>query len=135
MPRIFIDEIAHEGDSRQCLVTVRVGDEEPRTYQAALHDDHVCSVDEPLFMRLSDLGVQVFCNCAIYQFELMCLIQAHYAGQELPAFPIELGTTDFGLKRPSKLKILWDRIRRPFALAWLTWTTRHIRREMRQKQP
>ena len=87
------------------------------------------SVEEELFMRLSDLAAKRYCNCAMYQMELVGIIGAFVSGKSIPAFPIELGTTNFGMSRPSNVRIFLNRMRRPFYSAWHWWKFRHIRRE------
>jgi hypothetical protein len=69
-------------------------------------------------MQLSDLALRRYCNCAIYQMELIGIIGAFLSNQSIPDMPIELGTTTFGIKRPSRIKIFVDRLKRPFLLWW-----------------
>jgi hypothetical protein len=127
--RVLLESIAREPESGRVSMSVRVGDEAAKVFLAQLHDPHSCTTEHELFMRLSDLAAKRYCNCAIYQFELMDIIKAFLAVESLPSFPIELGTTRFGMTRPTPAKIFWARLRRPFTLAWLWWRTRHIRRE------
>jgi hypothetical protein len=108
---------------------VRVGEEPAKSFLAQLHDANTCTVEHELFMRLSVLADKRFCNCAIYQFELMDIIKAFLSDRNIPPFPIELGTTEFGMPRPSPTRILINRLRRPFTSRWLWWKARHIRRE------
>jgi hypothetical protein len=120
-------------------MTVQFADEQPKQFSGAYDasDEKVklCSVEQELFMRLSDLAVKRYCNCTIYQFELMGIIEAFLSGESLPPFPIELGTTGFGMRRPTAAKIFINRLRRPFVSAWLWWKYRHIRRENLLKYP
>jgi hypothetical protein len=110
-------------------MSVSVGEEPAKMFRAQLHDPHICSIEHELFMLLSDLAAKRYGNCAIYQLELMDMIKAFLAGESVPPFPIELGTTWFGMTRPKRTKVFWARIRRPFAHAWLWWKLRHVRRE------
>ena len=88
-----------------------------------------CIVEQELFMRLSNSAAKKYCNCAIYQMELADIIGAFVSGRHVPPFPIELGTTDFGFKRPSRAKVFFARLRMPVYLAWYRWKCRHIRKE------
>jgi hypothetical protein len=118
-------------------MTVQFGNEQAKQFLSEYHASDgnckVCSTERELFMRLSDLAAKRFCNCTIYQFELMGIIEAFLSGETLPPFPIELGTTGFGIPRPNAAKIFIDRLRRPFLSTWLWWKDRHIRRENRLK--
>ena len=114
-------------------MTVQFGDEPPKQFLCDFDGGDekykFCSVEQELFMCLSDLAAKRFCNCAIYQMELMAIISAFLSDETIPPFPIELGTTDFGLTRPTRAKIFFGRISRPFFSAWYWWKFRHIRRE------
>ena len=126
---VLLESIEKEPESGRVRLMIRVGDESAKMFRAQLHDPNSCSTDHELFMRLSDLAVKRYCNCAIYQFELMGIIKAFLSEEILPPFPIELGTTAFGLRRPSEVKVFFDRMRRPFYIMWSWWKSRHIRRE------
>ena len=130
---IFLQNIIREPEKGRVRMTIQFGDEPPKQFLGEFDGGDgkykFCNVEQELFMRLSDLGVKRYCNCAIYQMELMAIISAFLSGQSIPRFPIELGMTDFGLTRPSDAKVFFDRIRRPFYLAWSCWKLRHIRRE------
>ena len=129
--------MTREPEQGRVRMTVQFGDEPPKQFLGDFdgRDEKFmsCSVEPELFMRLSDLAVKRYCNCGIYQMELMGIIGAFLSGQAIPPFPVELGTTTFGLRRPSTMKIFFDRIRRPFHLAWSWWKLRHVRRENRSK--
>lgn len=83
---------------------MQFGDESPRQFlgECDRSDEKFtfCTVEEELFMRLSDLAARRYCNCAIYQFELMGIIKASLSDEPLPPFPIELGTTALGARDP-----------------------------------
>jgi hypothetical protein len=131
--RVLIENISREPEQGRVRITVQFGDEPSKGFLAEYDGTDekfkCCSVEHELFMRLSDLALKRFCNCCIYQFELMEIINAFLSKKSLPSFPIELGTTQFGFRRPSEFRILVDRLRRPFLIAWCWWQTRHIRRE------
>lgn len=82
-------------------MSVQFGDEPVKSYLGDYDGSDPkfvwSNVDQELFMRLSDLALKRFCNCGIYQMELMGIIGAFILGKSIPAFPIELGTTDFGM--------------------------------------
>ncbi len=59
----------------------------------------------------------------------MDIIKAFLAGGTIQPLPIELGTTVFGLPRPTASRIFFNRLRAPFVRKWLWWKLRHIRRE------
>jgi hypothetical protein len=130
---VFIESISKTSESRRLLLAVRVDSEATRIYQAEYDDSKEgfksCTVEQELFMRLSNLAHKRYCNCAIYQMEMMGIVAAFVQAKTIPEFPIELGTTKFGLRRPSKLKICFDRLRSPFYRAWGMWKCRHLRRE------
>jgi hypothetical protein len=131
--RVLLENITQEPEKGRVRMTVRFGDEPANQflgeYDGADEKYKFCNVEQELFMRLSDLAAKRYCNCAIYQMELMGIITAFLSDETIPPFPIELGTTDFGLPRPSGTKIFFSRIRRPFFSAWYWWKFRHIRRE------
>lgn len=116
---------------------MKVGDEAEKVflgeYDGSDERCKVATVEEELFMRLSDLAARRYCNCAIYQMELMGIIGAFVEGKGIPPLPIELGTTDFGIKRPSASRIAIGRLCRPFLSAWYWWKWRHVRRENMEK--
>lgn len=95
---------------------VSVGNEAPKSFTASYDDsDHecrVCNMEEELFMRLSDLAVRRYGHCGIYQMELMDIVGAFMRSEPHPPFPIELGTTSFGLRRPGPLRIIWNQAMR-----------------------
>lgn len=80
------------------------------TYDGANPKYKYCSVDELLFMRLSNLAHQRFGNCAVYQMELMGIIAAFETNKELPAFPATLGTTSFCTLKPGELRVWWNKL-------------------------
>jgi hypothetical protein len=131
--RVILQNATREPEKGRIRMTVQFGDEPPKQflgeYDGSDKKFAFCNVEQELFMRLSDLAAKRYCNCAIYQLELMGIIKAFLAGESLPPFPIELGTTGFGMRRPTATRIFFDRLRRPFYSAWLWWKYRHIRRE------
>jgi hypothetical protein len=136
--RVLLHNINREPEAYRVRMNVQFGDEPIKSYLGDYDGSDAkfvsCSVEEELFMRLSDLAVKRYCNCAIYQMELVGIVGAFVAGKAIPAFPIELGTTNFGMPRPSQKKIFIGRLRRPFLLALYWWKYRHIRRENLLKQ-
>jgi hypothetical protein len=80
-------------------------------YQGADPKYKFCSVDEELFMRLSELSHERFGNCAVYHMELMNIITAFTNGVELPPLPATLGTTRFCTLKPGRMGILWNKFR------------------------
>jgi hypothetical protein len=131
--RVFLQNMIREPEVGRVRMTVQFGDEPPKQFLGEFAEEDekykVCNVEQELFMRLSDLAVKRFCNCAIYQMELMAIISAFLSDEAVPPFPIELGTTDFGLPRPTRTKIFFGQIIRPFFSAWYWWKFRQIRRE------
>jgi hypothetical protein len=130
---IFIESISKTSEPCRLLLAVRVDSEATRVHQAEYDDSNEgfksCMVEQELFMRLSNLAHERYCNCAIYQMEMMGTVGAFVQAKPIPEFPIELGTTKFGLRRPGKLKICFDRLRSPFYHAWGMWKYRRLRRE------
>lgn len=119
--RVYLDSITAQPEPGCVRMLVRFGEEPPKTFSGGLANPNCCSVDQELFMRLSDLAVKRYCHCGIYQFELMGIIKAFLADESLPDFPIELGTTSFGLRRPSVIQVFWRRLKRSFYSAWYRW--------------
>jgi hypothetical protein len=70
----------------------------------------ICSVDEELFMRLSDLGLKRFGNCAVYHMELMGIISAFAVGRNVLDLPATLGTTEFCKLKPGIVRVLWNKL-------------------------
>jgi len=125
--------MAREPEAGRVRMSVQFGDEPAKSFLGDYDGSDPkfvsSNVEQELFMRLSDLAMKRYCNCAIYQMELMGIIGAFVSDKIMPAFPIELGTTDFGMSRPSNARIFFDRVRRPSYSAWYWWKFRHIRRE------
>ena len=74
-------------------MTIRFGDEPAKQflgeYDGADEKYKFCNIDQELFMRLSDLAVKQYCNCAIYQMELMGIIAAFLSDETIvPRFGI-----------------------------------------------
>jgi len=107
--------MTREPEKGRVRMTVQFGDEPPKQFLGDFDGGDekykFCSVEQELFMCLSDLAAKRFCNCAIYQMELMAIISAFLSDETIPPFPIELGTTDFGLTRPTRTKIFCIRSR------------------------
>jgi len=80
------------------------------TYDGADPTIKLCSVDHELFMRLSDLAVERFGNCTVYQMELMGIIAAFARGDAPLVLPASLGTTRFCTLRPGRLRIFWNKL-------------------------
>jgi hypothetical protein len=131
--RVLLQRITQDAEKGGVRLAVQFGDEPTKEfigdYDGSDAKYKFCNFEEELFMRLSELAMKRYANCAVYQMELMAIIGAFVSGQRIPAFPIELGTTSFGTHRPSSAKIFFNRIRRPIMRAWLTWKLRHVRRE------
>jgi hypothetical protein len=131
--RILLQSITQQAEKGSVRMTVQFGDEPIKEFFGAYdgRDEKykLCSVEDELFMRLSDLAMKRYANCVIYQMELMAIIGAFVSGQAIPRFPIELGTTSLGMRRPSNAKIFFNRTKGPIVRAWYWWKLRHIRRE------
>ena len=95
-------------------LAVSFGNHPPREYRASYEgsDDKYKfgGTDEELFMALSDLAHKRFGNCAVYQMELMGILGAFNDGDKLPDLPAEFGTTAFCTLRPSRLRIVWNKL-------------------------
>src|SRR5262249_14517653 len=79
------------------------------SYEGSDPNYKFCSVEEELFMRLSDLSREQFGNCVVYQMELMEIVAAFTNGEELPTLPATLGATRFCTQKPGRTRILWNR--------------------------
>ena len=104
--------LKHDDGAIQLLVSF--GGESPRTYFASYDGTDPKfrhhSVDEELFMRLSDLAYRRFGNCAVYQMELMGILGEFESDVGLPALPAILGTTPFCTLKPSTARIAWNKL-------------------------
>jgi hypothetical protein len=69
-----------------------------------------CTVDQELFMQLSDLAHRKYGNCAVYQIELMNIISAFVAGDDSLVLPATLGTTKHCRLKPSKPRVFWNKL-------------------------
>ena len=125
---VILESIAIESERGSVMLAVRVGDEPAKKYLVQHDDPNSLIIEHELFMHLSDLAATRYCNCLIYQVELIGIIKAFLSSERLPPFPVELGTTSFGIARPTSTKIYFNRLRRPFISVWLWWKFRHIRR-------
>ena len=135
--RVFLKAISKEPELGRVRMSFQFGKEPDRSYLGDYDGSDPtftwCNVEQELFMRLSDLAAKRFCHCGIYQSELMGIIGAFVTGKSLPPFPIELGTTDFGIAPPSRFRIIFNRMRRLLSSAWNWWEFRHIRRQNAEK--
>jgi hypothetical protein len=111
--RIVLHELLKRDDGAIQLL-LSFGDEPARTFLASydVSDPRcsLCSVDNELFMRLSDLSHKRFGSCAVYQMELMGIISAFEAAAALPELPATLGTTGFCTLKPGPLRILRNKV-------------------------
>ena len=86
--RVLLKNMIRDSEAGRVRMTVQFGEESPKDFlgdfDGANADYKTCNVDQELFMRLSDLAMMRFCNCAIYQMELMGLIGAFLWGQPIP---------------------------------------------------
>ena len=73
---------------------VAIGNERARDYRATYerHGPNMAygTVEQELFMALSDLAYCQFGNCAVYHNELMKLTGAFCDGKKLPTMPFAL---------------------------------------------
>lgn len=127
--RVLVEAITKEPENGRFKMAVRVGDEPVREFLGETYDPTSFVFEYDLFMRLSDLADKRYCHCAIYQAELMGIVKAFYYDGTPLTLPIELGTTTFAIPRPTATQILLARLRRPVAIAWFWWRSRHVRRE------
>jgi len=111
--KVVLHELLKRDDGAIQLF-VSFGDEPAQAFLASYDDSHpkcsLCSVDEELFMRLSDLSHKRFGNCAVYQMELMGIISAFAQDAALPELPATLGTTSFCTLKPGPLRILRNKL-------------------------
>ncbi|MCA9249270.1 MAG: hypothetical protein KDA42_19245 [Planctomycetales bacterium] len=112
--KVFLHKLAKREDGLVDL-TVSFGSDPPKNYRASYDgsDDKykIGSIDEELFMALSDLAHKHFGHCVVYQMELMEILRALNDGDELPELPAEFGTTEFCTLRPSRLRIAWNKLK------------------------
>jgi hypothetical protein len=110
---VVLHELLKRDDGAIQLL-VSFGDEPARTFLASYNgadpDYKFCSVEEELFMRLSDLAHERFGNCVVYQMELMSVVSAFAAGAALPELPATLGTTRFSTLKPGTMRVWWNKL-------------------------
>jgi hypothetical protein len=110
--KVILHKLLKRDDGAIQLV-VSLGDEPARaflaSYDGADPKYKFCSVEEDLFMRLSDLAYERFGNCVVYQMELMGIIAAFTNGEDPPALPAILGATRFCTLKPGRMRILWNK--------------------------
>jgi hypothetical protein len=111
--KVVLHELLKRDDGAIQLL-VSFGAEAPRAF-LAVYDGadpkyRFCSVDQELFMRLSDLAHKRFGNCTVYQWELMGIISAFAAAEQLPVLPATLGTTSFCTLKPGPMRVLWNKM-------------------------
>jgi hypothetical protein len=110
--KMFLHSIARN-ENGLLNVSVSYGVEPARNYQATFDGSDaewkLCSIDQELFMTLSNLAYKRFGNCTVYQMELMGIIAAFSRGEPLPTLPAELGTTAFCTLKPSLPRVLWNK--------------------------
>jgi hypothetical protein len=108
---VILHQISWRDDGTIELL-VSCGNDPPRVFLAAyegLPKYQCCSLDEELFMRLSDLAHRRYGNCIVYQMELMGIVDAFAKSKELPGLPATLGTTRFCTFKPGRLGVLWNK--------------------------
>ena len=108
---IHLHSIARRDDG-QIEVAVSFGNAAPTTYEANLTQHErgsFTTIDEGLFMKLSDFAYERFGNCTIYQSELMRILRAFQQSEPLPDLPVELGSTRFCCNKPGFLQVLYNR--------------------------
>jgi hypothetical protein len=100
-------------DDGAIRLRISFGAQPARTYLAAYDGADpkykFCSVDQELFMELSNLAHKRYGNCAVYQMELMGIIAAFEKAEGLPALPATLGTTRFCTLKPGAVRIRWNK--------------------------
>jgi hypothetical protein len=101
-------------DDGTIQLSVSCGADPPRVFLATYHGDdpkyESCSMDEELFMLLSDLAHRRFGNCVVYQMEVMGIIAAFAKDEDPPSLPATLGRTRFCTSKPGALRILWNKL-------------------------
>lgn len=112
-----MDAILHNvrrTDNGLIELIVSLGSQQPRIFLASYDgSDLRCTLgnlDQELFTVLSDMALLRFGNCAVYQYELMKIMDAFCAGALLPALPVELGTTRFCTLKPSRSRVAWNKL-------------------------
>lgn len=102
-------------DNGTIRLLVSCGDEPARTFLAVYDGTHpkyrLCSLDEELFVRLSDLACRRFGNSTVYQMELIGIIAALATGEDVPVLPVTLGTTKHCTLKPGRMGILCNKLR------------------------
>ena len=101
-------------DPRTYSVSVSFGDSAPTSYRASFDDSdpraRFCNVEPELFMELSNLAHKRFCDCTVYQVELMSIIGAFASdGMDL-TLPVQLGTTQYCWSKPTRSKIFRNKL-------------------------
>ena len=133
---ITVSEISLNRKKKEFTLLVQFGSESPQGYRASYEEipsgGFYCGLDEQLFMHLSNLGVERYCNCAVYQMELTEILRSILNGTFHQEFPIELGTTSYA-RIPSRWKVRWNRFRSPIYRRWMWFRSRKIRERNLQR--
>src|SRR5262249_10115884 len=111
--KVVLHELLKRDDGAIQLL-VSFGEEPARAFLASYDGSDpkykFCSVEEELFMRLSDLAHERFGSSVVYQMELMGIVSAFAAGAAPPELPATLGTTSFCTLKPGKMRVWWNKL-------------------------
>jgi hypothetical protein len=130
--RVVLHELSKRSDGVFQL-RMSFGDEPEKlfiaSYDGADPKYKYCSMDQELFMRLSDLAHQRFGNCAVYQMELVGIIAAFAMDNGAPVSPVTLGKSTFCTLKPGMMRVVWNKL-------WIVvnrmrhWTSRWTRQQV-----
>ena len=110
--KIEITNIEKDTNEGVVMLSMLVG-EEKKKYKAQVQkqgDISAWQLEEELFFLLSDFGIQNLCNSAYYQFQTGKIIDRFLSNETLPPFPIDITKTEYGIKKPNRLKIMKGRV-------------------------
>jgi hypothetical protein len=111
--KVILHELSRRDDGAIQLL-VSCGADPPRvflaTYDGGDPKFQSCSMDEELFMLLSELAHKRFGNCVVYQMEVMGIIAAFARDEDPPRLPATLGRTRFCTLKPGAPRILWNKL-------------------------
>jgi len=116
-PLVKLCRVSREADGR-ILLSIAIGRGPERTYAAwADTVQRSASLDQQLFLELSELSLRRYGDCARYHVEL-CFLLTSIARGEMIDLPAVLGATRFA-RPPSRLR----------------WIRNHILRMVRHSRP
>lgn len=110
--RVILHDLQKRDDG-SIEIKISFGEDSVKTFMALYEEVskcRSCTLDQELFMQLSDLAHRTYGNCVVYQIELTNMISAFVAGDDSLILPATLGTTKYCRLKPSRPRVLWNKL-------------------------